>query len=204
MIMAGVLQRATAGDQSPFIVKGGVALELRLRNRARATKDIDLALRLPDANLALTLEHALTGDPYQGFSFRRKREPFLLDNGVVNMEFGVSYLGGAWASVVIDIARGESGETDVEWLPAIPLTEAFGVTGPDALPCLPLRLHIAQKLHGMTLPPRPGKRNERFRDLIDLLLRNANYSHRPPSFVRVQGGYRRCCDQRHPQNCGFI
>jgi hypothetical protein len=41
---------------------------------------------------------------------------------------------------------------------------------PVELPCLPLRLHIAQKLHGMTLPPRPGKRNERFRDLIDLLL----------------------------------
>jgi hypothetical protein len=173
MIMAGVLQRATAGDEPSFIVKGGVALELRLRNRARATKDVDLALRLPDADLALTLERALTGDPYQGFSFRRKREPLLLDNGVVNMEFAVSYLGGAWASVVIDIARGESGETDIEWLPAIPLTDAFGVTGPDALPCLPLRLHVAQKLHGMTLPPRPGKRNERFRDLIDLLLLEA-------------------------------
>jgi hypothetical protein len=31
-------------------------------------------------------------------------------------------------------------------------------------------MHIAQKLHGMTLPPRPGKLNERFRDLIDVLL----------------------------------
>ena len=67
---------------------------MRLRNRARATKDIDLALRLPDADLVLTLERALTGDPYQGFSFRRKREPLLLDNGVVNMEFAVSYRGG--------------------------------------------------------------------------------------------------------------
>lgn len=96
MITAGVLQRATAGGQPPFIVKGGVALELRLRNRARASKGINLALRLPDADLALTLERALTGDPYQGFSFRRKREPLLLDNGVVNMEFAVSYRGGTW------------------------------------------------------------------------------------------------------------
>jgi len=69
--------------------------------------------------------------------------------------------------------RNESGEHEIEWLPAIPLTESFGVTGPDALPCLPLRHHVAQKLHGMTLPPRPGKRNERFRDLIDLLLMEA-------------------------------
>jgi hypothetical protein len=124
----------------------------------------------PEADLARTLERALTGEPYQGFSFRRKRDPLILDNGVVNMEFAVSYRGGTWASITVDIARAESGESEVEWLKAIPLTEAFGVTGPTALPCLPLRLHIAQKLHGMTLPPRPGKRNERFRDLIDLLL----------------------------------
>jgi hypothetical protein len=86
------------------------------------------------------------------------------------MEFAVSYRGGAWASISIDVARNESGEHEIEWLPAIPLTESFGVTGPDTLPCLPLCHHIAQKLHGLTLPPRPGKRNERFRDLIDLLL----------------------------------
>ena len=122
------------------------------------------------ADLARTLERALTGDPYQGFSFRRKREPLLLDNGVINMEFAVSYRGGAWAAVPIDVARAEAGESEIEWLQAIPLTEVFGVTGPAELPCLPLRQHIAQKLHGMTLPPRPGKRNERFRDLIDLLL----------------------------------
>jgi hypothetical protein len=45
------------------------------------------------------------------------------------------------------------------------------------LPCLPLRFHIAQKLHGMTLPPRPGKQNERFRDLVDLLLMDTLITH---------------------------
>jgi hypothetical protein len=170
MITAGMLERTATTGQPPFVIKGGVALELRLRNRARATKDLDVSLHHPDADLALTLEHALTGEPYQGFSFRSKRKPLVLDNGVVNMEFAVSYRGGAWASISIDVARNESCEHEIEWLPAIPLTESFGVTGPDTLPCLPLCHHIAQKLHGVTLPPRPGKRNERFRDLIDLLL----------------------------------
>jgi len=41
-----------------------VALELRLRDRARATKDIDVVLQHPDADLARTLERALTGDAY--------------------------------------------------------------------------------------------------------------------------------------------
>jgi hypothetical protein len=86
MIMAGVLDRATNADSPPFIVKGGVALELRLRDRARATKDIDIVLRDMTADLADSLEEALTGEPFQGFSFRRKGQPLLLDNGAVNME----------------------------------------------------------------------------------------------------------------------
>ncbi|MBL8140833.1 MAG: nucleotidyl transferase AbiEii/AbiGii toxin family protein [Acidobacteria bacterium] len=173
MIMAGVLERAESVGSPRFIVKGGVALELRLRDRARATKDIDIVLRDPRADLADSLELALTGDPYQGFSFRRKGQPLLLDNGAVNMEFAVTYRGQPWTSISVDIARAEVGEADVEWVDAIVLTDVFGVTGPAQLPCLPLRFHVAQKLHGMTLPPRPGKQNERFRDLVDLLLMDA-------------------------------
>lgn len=177
MIMAGVLDRATTADSPLFIVKGGVALELRLRDRARATKDIDIVLRDTTADLANSLEEALTGEPYQGFSFRRKGEPLLLDNGAVNIEFGVTYKGQPWTSVSVDIARAEPGEADVEWVDAIALTDALGVSGPAQLPCLPLRFHVAQKLHGMTLPPRPGKQNERFRDLVDLLLMDAMITH---------------------------
>jgi len=173
MIMAGVLERNESAGSPRFIVKGGVALELRLRDRARATKDIDIVLRDPRADLANSLEEALTGEPYQGFSFRRKGQPLLLDNGAVNMEFAVTYRGQPWTSISVDIARAEAGEADVEWVDAIALTDVFGVTGPAQLPCLPLRFHVAQKLHGMTLPPRPGKQNERFRDLVDLLLMDA-------------------------------
>jgi hypothetical protein len=173
MIMAGVLERNERAGFPRFIVKGGVALELRLRDRARATKDIDIVLRDPRSDLANSLEEALAGEPYQGFSFRRKGQPLLLDNGAVNMEFAVTYRGQSWTSISVDIARAEAGEADVEWVDAIALTDVFGVTGPAQLPCLPLRFHVAQKLHGMTLPPRPGKQNERFRDLVDLLLMDA-------------------------------
>jgi hypothetical protein len=177
MIMAGVLERSADTDAPRFIVKGGVALELRLRDRARATKDIDIVLRDPNADLADALEQAVTREAYQGFSFRRKGQPLLLNNGAVNMEFGATYRGQPWTSVSVDIARAEPGESDVEWVDAIALTDVFGVTGPTELPCLPLRFHVAQKLHGMTLPPRPGKQNERFRDLVDLLLMEAMITH---------------------------
>ena len=113
---------------------------------------------------------------HQGFSFRRKGQPLLLDNGAVNLQVSVTYRGQPWTSISVDTARAEAGESDVEWVDAIALTDAFGVSGPTHLPCLPLRCHVAQKLHGMTLPPRPGKQNERFRDLVDLLLMEAMIS----------------------------
>jgi hypothetical protein len=114
MIMAGALERATRADGPRFIAKGGVALELCLRDRARATKDIDIVLRDTEADLAEALEQALTGDAYQGFSFRRKDEPLVLDNGAVNMEFGATYRGQPWTSISVDIARAEAGESEVD------------------------------------------------------------------------------------------
>ncbi len=171
MILAGMLERsAGTTDGSRFTIKGGVALELRLRTRARATKDIDLVLHDADAELARTLERAVADQGYQGFIFRRKGEPLHLDNGTVSVQLAVTYHGDSWTSIAVDLARSEPGEADVELVPAIALEEAFGITGPANLPVIPLRMHVAQKLHGMTLPPRPGRRNERFRDLVDLLL----------------------------------
>jgi hypothetical protein len=113
-----------------FTVKGGVALELRLRNRARATKDIDLVLHHADADLARALERAVTTVSVgnQGFQFRRKGEPLYLENRTISVEFAVTYEGGAWTSIVVDVARAEPGEGDVELVPAIPLREATGIS----------------------------------------------------------------------------
>ncbi len=171
MILAGVLERSAGAPSGyRFTIKGGVALELRLRARARATKDIDLVLHDANAELARALERAVADQEYQGFILRRKGEPLYLDNGTVSVQLAVTYRGDAWTSIAVDLARSEPGEADTELVPAIALEEAFGIIGPDDLPVIPLRMHVAQKLHGMTLPPRPGKRNERFRDLVDLLL----------------------------------
>ena len=177
MMLAGLLEQSKERREGcRFTVKGGVALELRLKNRARATKDIDLVLHHRDVDLARALEHAVTTDDtdgYQGFSFRRKGEPLVLENRTISIAFAVAYRGGTWTSIIVDVARAEPGEADVELVPAIPLREAIGITGPNELACLPLDMHVAQKLHGMTLPPRAGKRNERFKDLVDVLLMEA-------------------------------
>jgi hypothetical protein len=55
----------------------------------------------------------LAVEPWLGFSFGRKGQPLLLDDGAVNTEFGVTCKGQPWTGVSIDIAGAEAGEVDV-------------------------------------------------------------------------------------------
>lgn len=170
MALAGALRQGGRGqDGRPaFVVKGGVALELRLRDQARATRDMDLILNR-DGDDPLTTFEDLLAEPYEGFTFRRKGEEHRMPNGAVRVKVQVSFRGRDWGTVEVDLARRE-GETEVELVPGLPLLEEFGITGPEEVECLSLRHHVAQKLHAVTRPMPDGRPNDRFRDLIDLLL----------------------------------
>ncbi len=168
MVIGGALNRAGKGDNPPFTIKGGVALELRLRTKARATKDLDLIVNHAEAGLLQELDGALA-DGYEGFGFRRKAAVRDLGNGAIRVEIAVDYRGGTWGTVPVDLARFESGRTEVDLVDGMPL-DKFGLVGPHQLPCLALRFHVAQKIHGMTRPSATEWTNDRERDLIDLLL----------------------------------
>ena len=171
MIVCGRLEGAGAVADGPrFTIKGAVAIEMRLPSTARATKDIDLVIdNLPDADLTVALRNALEGD-YQSFAFRVKGEPYIMPNNSVRVDVALDYRGRSWGTVQVDLSPREGESTEVELVEALAL-EPFGLTTPGALPCLALRYHIAQKIHAMTEPPRDEDTpNERFRDLVDLLL----------------------------------
>lgn len=187
MAMAGALRQAVReGEDGPaFVVKGGVALELRLRDRARATRDLDVILNRDDGDPLDALEEALA-QPYEGFTFRRKGSEFRMPNGAVRARVQVSFHGREWGTVEVDIARRE-GETEVDLLPAIPLLKQFGLTGPDELECISLRHHVAQKFHAVTRPMPGGGPNDRFRDLVDLLLMR--------QLVRDYAALREACEE---------
>lgn len=169
MILGGALERAGYnGSGRRFTIKGGVALEMRLRHLARATRDLDLILLAGESDPAAELEGALRR-PYEGFTFRLRSEPEVMPNGAVRVEVALQYFGKAWGTVQVDVGRDEADGAEVELVEALSL-DPFGLHGPEVLPCLSLPYHVAQKIHGMTLPPPPGRRNQRFRDLVDLLL----------------------------------
>lgn len=186
MALAGALRQAVRGEAAPrFVIKGGVALELRLPDRARATRDLDLILDRDQGDPLEALEEALAGT-YEGFTFRRKGEEFRMANGAVRAKVQVSFRGREWGTVEVDVARRE-GQAEVDLLPALPLLDRFGLTGPDEVECISLRHHVAQKFHAVTRPLPGGAPNDRFRDLVDLLLMR--------QLVQDYGALREACEE---------
>ncbi|HSU13876.1 nucleotidyl transferase AbiEii/AbiGii toxin family protein [Longimicrobium sp.] len=178
MALGGALERAGfAADGPRFTIKGGVALELRLRSRARATRDLDLVLNDPTADPIAELETALAV-PFEGFSFRRHGDPRPLPRGGARVEVSVEYARRGWSRIQIDLSRREGDSAEFEMVEAIDLRElCFGF--PERLPCLSLYVQAAQKIHAMTLPAAEGRQNDRFRDLVDLLLLTELITHFP-------------------------
>jgi hypothetical protein len=88
-------------------------------------------------------------------------------------------------------ALGEGVRTEIELVDAFDIEQAFGIQGPDQLPCLSLRHHIAQKIHGMTLPPVDADTpNERVQDAIDVLLFRENFAD-----DAARAGLREACEE---------
>jgi len=171
MILGGRLERASSSAEGPrFTIKGAVALEMRLPSKARATKDLDLVVDdLAEGDLVGALREALDGG-YQGFVFRVKGEPYVMPNDSVRVDVALEYRGRGWGTIQVDLSPREGDSTEVEMVEPLSL-EPFRLDTPDVLPCLSLRYHIAQKIHAMTAPPVDEETpNERFRDLVDLLL----------------------------------
>lgn len=165
MVLLGALDRSRESDPL-FLLKGGVAIELRVGGSARATKDVDLVFFGDPEHLAEALDEDL--EPYSVFSFERHeiegRGGGLFDRVDVRLLFR----GRSWGTLTLEVASPDSQATDSEHVEAIPIDE-FGIEGPRSIRCLSLRYQIAQKLHAVTQRFEEGE-NDRFRDLVDLII----------------------------------
>lgn len=173
MMLAGALGRATDDQDDPvFLARGGVAIELRGGERARATRDVDLLIRTAPDSLLDRLDEALA-EPYQAFSFQRgEPERLPLRPQVRRLNVKVAFSDKPFMTLAVEIAPTEASE-EIERLPPHDLANV-GLAGPDSIPVLAAHWQIAQKLHGVTeLPPRAGRTNPRYWDLIDLQLLRA-------------------------------
>lgn len=159
-----------------WVLKGGMALEVRLGDRARTTRDLDLAVRQAskDADTVRDqLIEALADDPEgDGFEFRigqaKAMDPD--EAGRAGWRFAVDARldGRTFANVRLDVvARTE----EISTTDRITLRSMLGFAGfPDhEIEAVDPAQHFAEKLHALTRP-HGDRANSRVKDLPDLLL----------------------------------
>jgi predicted nucleotidyltransferase component of viral defense system len=159
-----------------WILKGGMALEVRLGDRARTTRDLDLALRQAAEGGEAVRERlieAVAGDPEgDGFEFRigPARAIDVDEAGRPGWRFPVDARldGRTFALVRLDVvARAE----EISTTDRVRLRSVLAFAGfPDhEVEAVDPAQHFAEKLHALTRPwlERP---NSRVKDLPDLVL----------------------------------
>ena len=172
MVISAVLGRLVDGQGLPlFLLKGGVAMELRVGLQARASRDYDTAFRQAIDRVTHVLAEA---ESYACGDFRvtpGKAVP-IGPTGAVRIPLRLEYGTHAWGSVDLEVAaaEGRSGSPDtIEYVKGSPVLSVFGLPDVEPVALLPLPYQIAQKIHACT-EVKAGKDNDRFRDLIDLIL----------------------------------
>ena len=179
-----LLVRLFSGAHPPWLLKGGYALEMRLKHTARATKDIDLTV--PDA-LALGLEPVKAGVSGRLLDLLRDAveedqagDGFEFRVGIPMQDLAMAPLVGARYPVEcllagrtftrfhLDVGVGDAVPQPADFIEGHSLL-AFAGIAPARAAVVPLAVHFAEKLHAYTRP-RAGTPNSRVRDLADMVL----------------------------------
>lgn len=173
-----LLARLFAKKDAPWVLKGGYALELRLKE-ARVTRDIDLTLRHAlgaekgrpiNSVIQQALQDAASQDLGDYFSFVIGEAMQDLDGAPYGgARFPVESILDARTFVKfhIDIGAGDVVISPLETLHGRDWLAFAGIAAPQ-IPTISPEQHFAEKLHAYTLPrTRP---NTRVRDLVDMVL----------------------------------
>ncbi|MBM4368059.1 MAG: nucleotidyl transferase AbiEii/AbiGii toxin family protein [Deltaproteobacteria bacterium] len=177
-VMERFLARVVAVFPPTMVLKGGLALELRLE-KARTTKDIDLRV-LGDPNvvralLAEAARRVVEPEDYLTFTAEPDAEhPTVHGDGVIydGVRYRVTPLlaGERYGDVFgVDVSFGDVLHGEVTEFAG---GDAFAFIGvpPVVVRVYPAASHVAEKLHAYTLPRPDGSENSRVKDLPDLAL----------------------------------
>lgn len=168
MAFVGALERAREVDSlQRFLIKGGMACELRFQDKARATRDLDALFHGSLDDLLKDFDAAFAA-PFSGFSFTYTDPGAIRETGSYRCDIRLQYKGRRWGTLRVEVSPPEGEAREFDAVPALSITQ-FGLMGPEFVACLSLRYQIAQKLHACT-ERFDDRENERAHDLIDLLL----------------------------------
>lgn len=153
-----------------WVVKGGFALQLRIGNKARTTKDIDLLLREETMDVHEALQNAGFMDLGDWFSFEVPPSPGIVIGvtGVSRYNIRAILDGRLFEAFHIDVGVGNPIVSPVDILQSTDFLSFAGLK-PVQIPCYPVNQQIAEKIHAYTKPRASGD-NTRVKDFVDILL----------------------------------
>jgi hypothetical protein len=162
----------------PWLLKGGFAMDLRFRPRARTTKDIDLSVPLVadaagpvSAAMRDQLQTVADADLEDNLSFRignPKKELTNAPKGGGRYPCEAKLVGKTYVKFHIDVGVGDAVVGKPERLIGDDVLEFAGIK-PVSVLAIPLSQQFAEKIHAYTFPW-SGRLNTRTKDLVDLVL----------------------------------
>lgn len=170
-----VLARLVAEDQDVWLLKGGVALDYRLR-KARSTLDLDLSSRINLTDFQQKVVRALAINLGDYFEINLSGDLSRPVDEIDTYRFGldVRLNNKTFIKISIDVGFADLWLGDAEVL-ASSETLAFAGVGPVVVKAIPIEQHISEKLHAYT-KSYDGRPSSRVKDLVDLVLLS---NHRP-------------------------
>lgn len=171
-----IVARLQAAEPGLWVLKGGMALEVRLNDAARLTKDIDVGLRdsvTDPPDLHERLIDLLSHDPFNDWFIFEVSEPAALrEDGGGHLTWRVpvatSLAGKPFGAIKLDVSPRAHELRATDRLP-LPNSLSFAGIPTTEVEIIDVHRHAAEKFHAMTRDF--GDRdNTRVRDLLDLVL----------------------------------
>lgn len=165
-----LLARLAATAANRWLLKGGLALDLRLPDRARATRDIDLDWTAPADELLDALIDAARRDAGDHLAFGVERTGALPDGVAGGHRFRVEtrLAGRPFDAFRLDVGLRHRVER-IDRLKT-PDVLAFADIEATTVPAISLETQVAEKVHAYTRTYERERRSTRAKDLVDLVL----------------------------------
>jgi hypothetical protein len=198
-----IVARLQTAEPGLWVLKGGMALEVRLKDAARLTKDIDVGLRdvVADADdLHERLIEGLSDDPFEdGFVLAVGEPAALREDGGGHLTWRVSVsaslAGKPFGRIKIDVSP-RAHELQATDRVALPNSLDFAGIPATEVEIIDVHRHAAEKFHAMTRDF-GDRENSRVRDLVDLVILIENELLRPD---KVADGVRAVWAERNASN----
>lgn len=164
------LARLTSYHVNNWVLKGGLALQLRLGEHSRTTKDMDLLALGHHEDIHHALRNAGNLDLDDWFSFEVAQPDNQRQKDFGGMRFLLNGLldSRTFEEFHIDVGLGDIIVEPVEFLKTPALLEFAGIP-PTEVQCFPITQQIAEKIHAFTRFHTSGEVS-RTKDLVDILL----------------------------------